>query len=99
METMRTDMSGAAAVIGILKSVLALNVKKNILFAVTIAENVIGSGAYKPGDVFRGYNGKTVEIANTDAEERLGLADALAYLVKNYKPSRIINLATLTGAC
>lgn len=99
METMRTDMSGAAAVIGILKSILNLGIKKNILFAVAIAENVIGSGAYKPGDVFRGYNGKTVEIANTDAEGRLVLADALAYLVKNYKPARVIDLATLTGAC
>ncbi len=99
METMRTDMSGAAAVIGILKSTLALDLKKNVLFAVTIAENVIGSGAYKPGDVFRGYSGKTVEIANTDAEGRLVLADALAYLVKNYHPDRIIDMATLTGAC
>lgn len=99
METMRSDMSGAAAVVGTLKNVLNLNLKKNIIFAVTLAENAIGSGAYKPGDVFRSYSGKTVEIGNTDAEGRLVLADAISYLVKNYKPTRIVNLATLTGAC
>ena len=99
IETMKTDMSGAAAAIGILKNVLALNVKKNIIFAVALAENAIGSGAYKPGDVLRSYNGKTVEIDNTDAEGRLVLADAISYVVKNYKPKTLIDLATLTGAC
>jgi leucyl aminopeptidase len=99
METMRSDMSGAAAVIGTLKNVLALNLKTNIIFVTAIAENCIGSLAFKPGDVFRGYNGKTVEILNTDAEGRLVLADALAYVEKNYKPGRFIDLATLTGAC
>lgn len=99
METMRSDMSGAAAVIGTLKNALALNLKANIIFVTAIAENCIGSQAFKPGDVFRGYNGKTVEILNTDAEGRLVLGDALAYIEKNYKPSRFIDLATLTGAC
>jgi len=99
METMRYDMGGTAAVIGTLKSVLSLNLKKNIIFACGIAENAIGTAAYKPGDVFKSYSGKTVEIGNTDAEGRLVLADAIAYLVKNYKPARIIDIATLTGAC
>lgn len=99
VETMRTDMSGAAAVIGTLKAAVELNIKKNIIFAVAIAENCIGSGAYKPGDVFKGYSGKTVEILNTDAEGRLVLADAISYVVKNYKPAKLIDLATLTGAC
>ncbi len=99
METMRTDMSGAAAVIGALKNVVALNLKKNIIFAVAIAENAIGSGSFKPGDVFKSYSGKTVEIGNTDAEGRLVLADAISYVNKNYKPARIIDFATLTGAC
>lgn len=99
IETMRTDMSGCAAVIGTLKNAIALGLKKNIIFAVGVAENVIGSGAYKPGDVIRGYSGKTVEIGNTDAEGRLVLADAMAYVVKNYKPKQIIDIATLTGAC
>jgi len=99
IETMRTDMSGAATVIGTLKNTIALNLKKNILFVVAVAENAIGSYAYKPGDVIRGYSGKTVEIGNTDAEGRLVLADAIAYVVKNYKPARLIDIATLTGAC
>ncbi len=99
IESMREDMAGAAAVLGILKNVLSLGIKKNILFVVAIAENAIGKAAYKPGDVIKAYNGKTVEIANTDAEGRLVLADAIAYVVKNYKPARMIDLATLTGAC
>jgi leucyl aminopeptidase len=99
IETMKTDMSGAAAVCGILKNALTLGIKKNLLFVLVIAENSIGCAAYKPGDVIRGYAGKSVEIGNTDAEGRLVLADAFAYLVKNYKPSKMIDLATLTGAC
>ncbi len=99
IESMRIDMSGAGAVMGALKNTLALKLNKNILFAMGIAENAIGPAAYKPGDVFTGYGGKSVEIGNTDAEGRLVLADAISYLVKNYKPARIIDLATLTGAC
>lgn len=99
IETMRGDMSGAAAVIGTLKNTIALNLKKNVIFAVAIAENAIGSRSFKPGDVIRGYSGKTVEIGNTDAEGRLVLADAISYIVRNYKPSHLIDIATLTGAC
>ena len=99
IETMRMDMSGAAAVVGTLKNTIALNLKKNILFVVGLAENAIGSKAYKPGDVICGYAGKTVEVANTDAEGRLVLADAISYVVKNYQPARLIDIATLTGAC
>src|SRR3989338_8209188 len=96
---MRGDMSGAAAVIGTLKNAIALNLKKNIIFAVAIAENAIGSRSFKPGDVIKGYSGKTVEIGNTDAEGRLVLADALSYVIQNYKPSHLIDIATWTGAC
>lgn len=99
METMRLDMSGSAAVIGTLKNTLALGLKKNVIFAVALAENVTGSKSYKPGEVIKSYSGKTVEIANTDAEGRLVLADALSYIGKNYKPARMIDIATLTGAC
>ncbi|MDO8580267.1 MAG: M17 family peptidase N-terminal domain-containing protein, partial [Candidatus Omnitrophota bacterium] len=88
METMRTDMSGSAAVIGTLYNTVKLNLRKNVIFVCGIAENAIGSAAYKPGDVFVSYAGKSVEILNTDAEGRLVLADAIAYTVKNYKPSR-----------
>ncbi len=99
IETMRQDMSGAAAVVGVLKNTLALNLKKNVIFACVMAENAIDALSYKPGDVIRGYSGKTVEIGNTDAEGRLVLADAFSYIIKNYKPARVIDIATLTGAC
>ncbi len=99
METMKMDMSGAAAVIGVLHNVLRMKIRKNVLFAVGLAENAIDAASYKPGDVIRAYNGKTVEVGNTDAEGRLVLADVLAYIVRNYKPKRVIDIATLTGAC
>lgn len=99
METMKMDMGGAAAVIGTLKNTVALKPKKNILFVVGLVENAIGPDAYKPGDVISGYAKKSIEVGNTDAEGRLVLADAISYVVKNYKPARLIDLATLTGAC
>jgi leucyl aminopeptidase len=99
IETMKIDMSGAAAVCGVLKNTISMGIKKNLLFVLGIAENSIGSAAYKPGDVITGYAGKSVEIGNTDAEGRLVLADAISYVVRNYKPARLIDLATLTGAC
>ncbi|NTV28516.1 MAG: leucyl aminopeptidase [Candidatus Omnitrophica bacterium] len=98
IETMRSDMSGAAAVIAVLKTALELKIKKNIIFACAIAENAIDANAYKPGDVVVGYSGKSVEIGNTDAEGRLVLADVLSYIVDKDKPARIIDIATLTGA-
>ena len=99
METMREDMSGAAAVIGALKATLELKIRKNIIFAFGAAENAIDANSYKPGDVIVGYAGKSVEIGNTDAEGRLVLADVIAYVIDQYKPARLIDLATLTGAC
>lgn len=99
IEAMRTDMSGAAAVLGTLQNTVTLKLKKNILFVLGMAENAVGSAAYKPGDVFKSYNGKTVEIGNTDAEGRLVLADAISYVIRNYKPACVVDIATLTGAC
>lgn len=99
IETMKIDMGGCAAVIGTLKNIIALNVKKNILFVCAVAENVTGSKSYKPGDVLLGYAKKSVEVLNTDAEGRLVLADAMAYIIKNYKIKNLIDVATLTGAC
>ncbi|MBF0618560.1 MAG: leucyl aminopeptidase [Candidatus Omnitrophica bacterium] len=99
METMRCDMSGAATVIGTLKTALELKLKKNIIFAFGAVENAIDANAYKPGDVFTGHAGKSVEIGNTDAEGRLVLADVLSYVITTYKPAKVIDLATLTGAC
>lgn len=98
METMRDDMSGAAAVIGILAVVAALKLKVNVCGVIPTAENAIDGHSFKPGDVYTSYSGKTVEIGNTDAEGRLILADAISYAVKHLSPTRIIDFATLTGA-
>jgi leucyl aminopeptidase len=98
METMRCDMGGAASVFGIMEAVASLGLKVNITGVVPTTENGIDAHSYKPGDVYKGFLGKTVEIGNTDAEGRLILADALAYASKKLKPTRIIDFATLTGA-
>lgn len=98
IETMRHDMGGAAAVLGTLRNVIELKPKKNVIFVLGIAENAIGPKAVRPGDVVKSYDGKTVEITNTDAEGRLVLADANAYVTKNYDVRTVINIATLTGA-
>jgi leucyl aminopeptidase len=97
MLTMKSDMSGAAIVLGTMLTAVRLELKVNLTIVIAATENCIGSKSYKPGDVFRGYLGKTVEIGNTDAEGRLTLADALAYADANLSPTRMINLATLTG--
>ncbi|MDR3237621.1 MAG: leucyl aminopeptidase family protein [Spirochaetia bacterium] len=99
IEDMRMDMAGAATVMYAFKSAVELNIKKNIYAVMPLTENMISNTAYRPGDVFTAYNGLTVEIGNTDAEGRLILADALAYTVDKIKPSCIIDMATLTGAC
>lgn len=99
METMKEDMSGAAAVIGAMHALAQLKPEVNIVAVTPLSENMPNGKATKPGDILRFYNGKTAEVRNTDAEGRLILADALAYTVKHYKPDAIIDLATLTGAC
>ena len=98
METMKCDMAGAAAVLGTLQVIAALQLPVNVVGVIPATENDIDAQAYKPGDVYRGYNGKTVEIISTDAEGRLILADAMAYACQRYQPKEIIDLATLTGA-
>jgi len=96
---MKIDMSGAAAVIGTIKVMNELGIKKNIIGVIPSCENMVDGSAQKPGDIVKAFNGKTIEIANTDAEGRLILADAIAYAEKTYSPDKIIDLATLTGAC
>lgn len=98
METMKSDMSGAAASLGIMEATARLKLKVNLTVVIPSAENSIDANSYKPGDVYTSHSGKTVEIGNTDAEGRLILADALSYTVKKLKPTRIIDFATLTGA-
>lgn len=99
MEDMKSDMSGAAAVLGTMKAISELGLKKNVLGVIPSCENMISGHAYRPGDILKAFNGKTIEIANTDAEGRLILADALSYTEKIYKPSIMVDIATLTGAC
>jgi leucyl aminopeptidase len=97
IETMKCDMAGAATVLGTLRAAAALKLKVNLIGIIASTENAIGPNSYKPGDVYRSMLGKTVEISNTDAEGRLVLADALTYAQQKFEPSRIIDLATLTG--
>ena len=98
MDEMKFDMCGSAVVMGVLKVVSELNPKMNIVFAIGSTENMPGGKAQRPGDIVTAYNGKTIEVLNTDAEGRLVLADVLAYVVKNYTPKEILDFATLTGA-
>ncbi len=98
METMKTDMSGAAAVFGAMKAIATLGIKVNVLAITPLTENMTGGAAQRPGDVFSARNGKTVEVLNTDAEGRLVLADGLS-LAAESEPDLMIDVATLTGAC
>jgi leucyl aminopeptidase len=98
LEEMKYDMSGAAVILGTLRAASLLNLPINIVGLMPLTDNMPSGSAYKPGDIFKSYSGKTVEILHTDAEGRLILADALTY-AKKYKPSLVIDLATLTGAC
>jgi len=98
MEAMKTDMAGAAAVMGAVKAIAALRLKVNVIGITPLTENLTGGSAQKPGDVMRAYNGKTIEVLNTDAEGRLVLADGLS-LAAERAPDLIVDIATLTGAC
>jgi len=99
IEDMKIDMAGSAACLGTLKAVSELGLQKNIVAVLALCENMVSSKAQRPGDIVKAYNGKTIEIGNTDAEGRLVLADALAYTEKKYQPEIMVDFATLTGAC
>ena len=98
MMTMKCDMAGAAAVLGAMVALPAVQPKARVHAWVPITDNMPSGDAMRPGDVLRIRNGKTVEVLNTDAEGRLVLADALT-LASETKPDAIVDLATLTGAC
>ena len=98
MANMKFDKSGAVAVLGILRAAATLKVAPRVVGVLCAAENLPGGTAYRPGDVVRTCSGKTIEVLNTDAEGRVVLADGLGYVVQQYKPDEIIDLATLTGA-
>lgn len=95
---MKSDMGGAAAVLGAMELVARLRLDVHLIGLVPSAENSVDALSVKPGDVIGSYSGKTIEIIDTDAEGRLILADGLAYMQKNYQPDTIIDLATLTGS-
>lgn len=94
---MHMDMSGGAAVVHALAAAARLGVKKNIVALVPAVENMPSGSSYRPGDLLRTMNGKTIEVLNTDAEGRVILSDALEY-AKRYDPSLVVDVATLTGA-
>jgi leucyl aminopeptidase len=96
---MKSDMSGAAVVAATLVTVAKLRPKVRVVGLMPIVENMLSGTAVRPGDIVKSFDGKTVEIGNTDAEGRLILIDAMSYATKTYKPEILIDLATLTGAC
>jgi leucyl aminopeptidase len=98
MEDMKWDMGGSAAVVGAMRSLAGRKIKRNVVGLVGLVENMPDGNASRPGDVVTSMSGQTVEIINTDAEGRLVLADVLSYANKHFKPSKMVNLATLTGA-
>jgi leucyl aminopeptidase len=98
MWDMKHDMSGGAAVIGAMQAVGALSIPLHVVGIVPATENLLSGKAFKPGDILRAMNGKTIEIQSTDAEGRLVLGDALCY-AKRFNPKGVIDMATLTGAC
>jgi leucyl aminopeptidase len=98
MDRMRGDMGGGAAVLGAMLAVGQLDLPLHVVGLVPATENLPSGHAYKPGDVVKAMNGKTIEVINTDAEGRLILADALAYAAR-FEPDAVVDLATLTGAC
>lgn len=98
MESMKTDMSGAAATLAAVEAIATLRIPVKVLGITPLTENMPGGSALRPGDVLKARNGKTIEVLNTDAEGRLVLADGLS-LAAEAGPDLIVDLATLTGAC
>ncbi|MFH0749638.1 MAG: leucyl aminopeptidase [Candidatus Gottesmanbacteria bacterium] len=99
LETMKCDMAGAAAILGVFQALFVLKPSITVVGLIAACENMPSGTAIKPGDIVRAMNGKTIEVVNTDAEGRLVLADALSYAEKYVPSDYIIDVATLTGAC
>lgn len=98
MHYMKSDMGGATAVLGTLIYAAEMQLPVNIIAILPITDNAISENAFLPSDVITAYNGKTIEVLNTDAEGRMVLADGLSYMAKNFKTDFLIDLATLTGS-
>ena len=99
MLRMKDDMSGAAAVLGIMRALPSLKPAVEVHGLIAATENMPGGAAIRPGDILRAMNGTTIEIGNTDAEGRLTLADAICFAIQKVNADEIIDMATLTGAC
>lgn len=99
MLTMKSDMAGAAAVLATMTTLREIGCRAEVHALLGLVENMTGANAYKPGDILDTYSGKTVEVTNTDAEGRLVMCDLLSYAAKTLKPTQVVDVATLTGAC
>jgi leucyl aminopeptidase len=99
IEDMFLDKSGACTVLTLMKAISEMNLPINVVGSIALAENCISEASYRPGDILCSHKGLTVEVGNTDAEGRLCLADCMSYIQNLYKPSHMIDFATLTGAC
>ena len=98
MEDMKGDMAGAACVVGLMHALASRKAKVNVIGAIGLVENMPDGNAQRPGDIVTSLSGQTIEIINTDAEGRLVLGDVIWYVNEHYKPSFMVDLATLTGA-
>lgn len=98
MDEMKFDKCGGCTVLAVMRAIASMKLAVNVVGIVPSVENMPSSTSYRPGDIIRMYNGKTVEVLNTDAEGRIILGDALAYGIATYSPKAAIDLATLTGA-
>lgn len=99
MLTMKMDMGGAAAVLGAMSALAAVGCRVEVHALLGLVENMTGGAAYKPGDILDTHAGKTVEVGNTDAEGRLVLCDLLSHGAARLRPTHVVDVATLTGAC
>src|SRR5207342_2838036 len=98
MEDMKTDMGGAAAVVGAMRALAGRKARANVVGVVGLVENMPDGNAQRPGDIVSTMSGQTIEVLNTDAEGRLVLADAVWYAQEKFNPTALIDFATLTGA-
>jgi len=98
MSYMKFDKSGAVTVLGTVRAAALLGLTPRVVAVLCCAENLPSGGAYRPGDLVRTFNGKTIEVLNTDAEGRVVLSDGLGYVCKTYHPDLLVDVATLTGA-
>lgn len=98
MVDMKTDMAGAASVIGAMCAISKEKINRNVIAVVAACENIISNDSYKPGDIISSMGKKTIEVVNTDAEGRLTLADAIYYIINVEKVTKVVDIATLTGA-